>query len=59
MYALGRLLQFAGLTILPFAMLLEFQHRVTLGQYLVFTTFGVTLFAIGYMLMGLSKKDRP
>ena len=46
MHALGRLLQLAGLTILPVAVLLELQQAVDLRQYLTFSAFGATVFAV-------------
>lgn len=56
MYALGRLLQLLGLTILPVAVLLELQSTLDLRQYLTLSAFGATLFAVGYVLQGLGDK---
>lgn len=53
MHTLGRALQFAGLVLLPMAMVLELQNQLSLWQMLTMTAFGATLFAFGYVLGGL------
>jgi hypothetical protein len=58
MYALGRLLQLLGLTILPVAVLMEFQQTIDLRQYLTITAFGATIFAMGYVLQFLGNKGK-
>ena len=53
MYQLGRTLQFAGLVILPLAVLMQIEGQLTLGKSLALSAFGVVLFSFGYVLQGL------
>lgn len=50
MYALSRLLQIAGLILLPLAMIAQLNQAITLGAMLRFLVVGVCLFSIGYIL---------
>jgi hypothetical protein len=50
MYALARLLQFAGLTIPPLAMVAQLGERIRAGQMLQFLLVAVCLFGAGYLL---------
>jgi len=54
MYALGRLLQLVGLTILPLAMFSQLTNSISLGQMLRFLVAGVCIFSIGYLLQRYS-----
>ena len=56
MHSLGRTFQFAGLTILPMAILLELQGVVSLGKSLTIAFFGVILFCLGHVVQGYAKK---
>lgn len=55
MYFLGRAMQFAGMVVLPLAMLMELQGQATTWQMLTMTAFGATLFALGYVISGLGR----
>ena len=48
--ALGRLLQFVGLLVLPFAIASELMSRVGLGRSLLIAMGGMGLFYVGYVL---------
>lgn len=50
MYALARLLQFAGLTIPLLAMIAQLSERIRTGQMLQFLVVAVCLFVSGYLL---------
>jgi hypothetical protein len=50
MRALARLLQFAGLTIPPLAMVAQLSQQITAGRMLQFLVFSVCLFLAGYLL---------
>jgi hypothetical protein len=58
MYALARLLQVAGLMILPLAMIAQLSGSVSLGQMLQFLGAGVCCFTIGYLLQTYSGKPK-
>ena len=46
-YRIGRLLQLAGLLILPQAIVLELLEKVTLGQSLLIAVSGAAVFLLG------------
>jgi hypothetical protein len=50
MQPLARLLQFAGLTIPPLAMIAQLTNRIRPGQMLQFLVVSVCLFGVGYVL---------
>jgi hypothetical protein len=50
MHALGRLLQLAGLTIPPLAMIAQLSEQISAGRMLQFLLFAVCLFVAGYLL---------
>jgi len=52
MRAIGRAAQFLGLTIPAVAIVLELNHRITLGQMLVMLVAAVCCFWIGRILEG-------
>jgi hypothetical protein len=52
----GRLLQFAGLVLLPLGIVLQLGNVVSLGQMLAATVFGACLFWIGRLVEGYSRK---
>lgn len=58
MYVLGRLLQLAGLVILPLAIMAQLSGSITLGQMLQFLVAGICVFSIGYLLQTCSGKSR-
>ncbi len=47
---IGRLLQFVGLLILPFAIASELLDRVGLGQSLLIAAAGTGIFYVGFVL---------
>jgi hypothetical protein len=49
-YRIGRLLQLAGLLILPFAIVSELLEKVHLGQSLLIAAGGAALFYVGVQL---------
>lgn len=49
-YRIGRVLQFAGLVILPVAILSELEGQVGLGRSLLIAAGGVVIFYTGYAL---------
>jgi hypothetical protein len=51
MRGFGRLLQLAGLIILPLAMLLQLSGTITVGQMLQMLALGICAFGIGWILM--------
>jgi len=54
MRAIGRLGQLLGLGIPAFAIILELNHRITLGQMLMLLVAAVCCFWIGRILEGLA-----
>ncbi|HEY2881415.1 MAG TPA: hypothetical protein VGJ15_03255 [Pirellulales bacterium] len=56
MSTIGRLLQIAGLVLLPVSMILEFQSAIGAGQMLLFLVSGVSAFYIGRILEGYAKQ---
>jgi hypothetical protein len=54
MYALARLLQIAGLTILPLAVLAQLAESITPGQMLGFLVVGALVFTMGQVLQRYS-----
>ena len=50
MYSIARVLQMAGLTIPPLAIIAQLLDRITLGQMLGFIVVSVALFSIGYLI---------
>jgi hypothetical protein len=54
MFALGRLLQFAGLVIPPLAIVAQLGNSITLGQMLQFLFVAVVVFTIGYLVQRYS-----
>lgn len=56
MYQFGRLLQLAGLVILPMAILLELESQLTLWKSLAMSAFGILLFSIGYIASAYGTK---
>jgi hypothetical protein len=50
MQLLARLLQLAGLTIPPLAMVAQLMNRIRAGQMLQFLVVAVCLFSAGYIL---------
>jgi hypothetical protein len=49
-YRIGRLLQFLGLLILPFAIASELMEKVGLGQSLLIAAFGALVFYVGVQI---------
>jgi hypothetical protein len=56
MAQLGKLLQFAGLTVPPLAILAQLNESISLGQMLVFLVAAVSMFGIGRILEGYGQK---
>ena len=54
MYALARLIQLAGLTIPPLAIIAQLFEQISLGQMLGFLVVSVGLFMLGYLLQRFS-----
>jgi hypothetical protein len=54
MFALGRLLQIAGLTIPLLAIMAQLSATITLGQMLGFLVVSMVLFGIGHLLQQYS-----
>lgn len=50
MYSLARMLQLAGLTIPPLAIIAQLAERIKASQMLLFLAVSVCLFLIGYLL---------
>ena len=50
MYALARMLQLAGLTIPPLAIIAQLSERITLGQMLGFLVAAMAVFGLGHLL---------
>ena len=50
MYMLARILQIAGLVILPLAMFAQLANSIKPGQMLQFLVVGACLFSVGYIL---------
>jgi hypothetical protein len=55
MRALGRFLQFAGLAMLPLAVVLQLPSAITLGQMLAMAAAGFAVFWIGRLVEGYSR----
>jgi hypothetical protein len=49
-YRVGRILQLAGLLILPFAIASELMEKVHLGQSLLMAAAGAAVFYVGFQL---------
>ncbi len=49
-YRIGRLLQVAGLLILPFAIVSQLEDAVGLGQSLLISAGGAAVFYVGYVI---------
>jgi hypothetical protein len=49
-YRIGRLLQFLGLLILPFAIASELMDKVHLGQSLMIAALGAAVFYVGVQI---------
>jgi hypothetical protein len=58
MNAIARLLQLAGLTIPPLAMVAQLMERIRAGQMLQFLVVSVGLFLTGYLLQQYSRPPR-
>jgi hypothetical protein len=58
MRTVARLLQFAGLTIPPLAMVAQLAERIRPGQMLQFLVVAVCLFGAGYLLQTYSGGNR-
>ncbi len=50
LYKLGRLMQFAGLIILPVAMAGQIRESLTLWQMLGLSAVGIIVFVLGWLL---------
>ncbi len=50
MASLARLLQLAGLTVPPLAIIAELNHSISLGQMLGFLVMAICLFSLGHLL---------
>ncbi|QDU63886.1 hypothetical protein Pan216_47670 [Planctomycetes bacterium Pan216] len=50
MFLLARILQFAGLVVLPVGILLELQGQFNLRESLLMAVFGAALFGVGYTI---------
>ena len=55
LYTLARLLQFAGLLVLPVAMAGNIAEKLDLRQMLILAGIGVGLFAVGWLLQQASR----
>jgi hypothetical protein len=55
MQTIARLLQLAGLTIPPLAMIAQLMERIRAGQMLQFLVVSVGLFLTGYLLQQYSR----
>ena len=58
MYALARLLQLAGLTIPPLAILAQLSEAIKTGQMLQFLVAAICLFSIGYLMQQYTGKAK-
>jgi hypothetical protein len=58
MFALGRLLQIAGLGIPPFAIVAQLSETISLGQMLGFLIVSMVSFGMGYLLQQYSGGGR-
>jgi hypothetical protein len=58
MPTIARLLQLAGLTIPPLAMIAQLMERIKAGQMLQFLVVSVCLFTAGYLLQQYSQPKR-
>jgi len=54
MYTVARMLQLAGLTIPPLAIIAQLNERITLTQMLGFLVVAMGVFGIGYLLQRYS-----
>ncbi len=57
MTMIARLLQLAGLTIPPLAMVAQLSNQITAGRMLQFLVFSVCLFLAGYLLQSFRGKQ--
>jgi hypothetical protein len=58
MRAFARLLQLAGLTIPPLAMVAQLAERIKAGQMLQFLVVSAALFTVGYLLQQYTRPPR-
>jgi hypothetical protein len=56
LYLTGRVLQFAGLLVLPFGIASELMEKVSLGQSLLIAGGGIVLFYGGLVLQNLARR---
>jgi hypothetical protein len=56
MQFIARLLQLAGLTIPPLAMIAQLMERIRAGQMLQFLVVSVCLFSAGYLLQQFTRR---
>jgi hypothetical protein len=56
MYAIGRWMQRIALAVLPLAMILQLENRLSLAQMLLMVGFGVALFGLGYQISSVASK---
>jgi hypothetical protein len=55
LYKLGRVLQFAGLILLPFAVSGELAGNLTVKQELIMAGVGITVFFLGWLVQQAGK----
>ena len=55
LYKLGRLLQFAGLVILPVAIAGDMAEKMTLNESLTLSAVGIGVFILGWLIQGGSR----
>jgi hypothetical protein len=58
MHTLARLLQFAGLTIPPLAMIAQLGNHISAGKMLQFLLLSVGIFVLGYVMQRYSGTGR-
>ena len=56
MRALGRLLQMAGLVLLPLSVVLQLAGQLTVGQLLMMLVFGACAFYLGRFMEGYARR---
>ena len=56
LYRIGRLLQLAGLLILPQAIVLELLEKVTLGQSMLIAVGGTAVFMLGVSIQRSARR---
>jgi hypothetical protein len=58
LYGLGRLLQVIGMIILPLAIAAQISpvNPISLGTSLAFSTIGVVVFLLGYLIQKMGKR---